>query len=148
MEAPGLRDHVWLVPCLSLLSQHVPGSMLPSKLLEWTEPDEECCLCNAVKARSHMLFLQVSLPLVDPDSLLFLLKLPSHTPVFPCQWSSLQTALSSFPLFCSQTPSLHLFIHTSSSQIFWACIITSGMSGGLWMSTPFWTTKVDREEAS
>ena len=81
MEVPGLGDHVWLVPCLSLLSQHVPGSMLPSKLLEWTEPDEGRCLCNAVKARSCTLFLQTFLLLVDSDSLLFLLRLLSHMPV-------------------------------------------------------------------
>lgn len=81
MEVPGLGDHVWLVPCLSLLSQHVPGSMLPSKLLEWTEPDEERCLCNAVRARSCTLFLQTFLLLVDSDSLLFLLRLLSHMPV-------------------------------------------------------------------
>lgn len=109
MEVPGLGDHVWLVPCLSLLSQHVPGSMLPSKLLKWTEPDEERCLCNAVRARSCTLFLQTFLLLVDSDSLLFLLRLLSHMPV--CLSSPVGGPPSRLPclpsptLLCSQTPS-------------------------------------------
>ena len=47
------------------------------------QPDEECCLCSAAKERSHMPVLQASVPLVDSDSLLFLLRLPSHMPVCP-----------------------------------------------------------------
>ena len=104
----------------------------------------------------------MSLPLVESDFLLYFLRphtcpsspisgSPSRLPSLPSTFSDPNPLLLPLPFYSLLLPLPFYSLHVSSWQTFWALLlITSVMPGpgDFWMTTPFWTPKVEKEEVS